>query len=415
MNAEEQATPEASLTQLRRMVEISRLLTSTLDLYELLQLIVQTAAELLESEAGSIMLLDQHTGELYFAASSGTNPGALEQVIVPMEGSIAGTIFKTGQPLIVENVAQDSRHYQGVDQQIRFETRSILGVPLQVRERSIGVLEVLNKCDGTPFDPVGVQTLQTLAAQAAVAIENARLVTELQSAYTRLADLDKIKSDFIGIASHELRTPLALVLGYAGMLREQASPELHQQADAVLRNATRLQGIIEAMTNLSYLESGEVKLNLAPCVLQALVREVCADWQPFAEAKQQSLRMRLPETPMQLEVDHDRIVIALTNLLNNAVKFTPEGGRIEVAVRSVTGAVAVSVADSGIGIPKSELERIFEPFYQVGDTLTRRHEGIGLGLAVARGMVTLHSGRLWVESVEGLGSRFTFTLPQWRA
>lgn len=415
MNAEEarNANPSQALAeeQLRRMVEISRLLNSTLDLSELLQLIIQAATEMAEAEAGSIMLVDRRTGELYFAASTGSSSEDLRKVAVPMEGSIAGTIFKSGQPLIVGNVARDPRHYVGVDRRIDFETRSILGVPLQVRERSIGVLEVLNKLDGSSFDAGDVQVLQTLAAQAAIAIQNARLVAELRETSRRLAEVDKIKSDFISIASHELRTPLALVLGYAELLREQASDALGQQADAVLRNATRLQSIIESMTNLSYLESGEVKLDKERCVLQELVHEVCADWQALAEGKHLTLRVRLPENPITVELDRARMTIVLTNLLNNAVKFTPEGGRIEVALRSQTGMVAVSVADSGIGIPKEHLERIFEPFYQVADHMTRRHEGIGLGLSVAKGMVELHGGRIWAESLEGLGSRFTFTLP----
>ncbi len=402
---------EQKVMRLERMVYISRQLSSTLNLDDLLELIIETAAELLQAEAASILLEEKRTGELYFAAATGSSSEELRQVEVPMDSSIAGKIYRTGDPLIVEDVASDPSHFGGVDERIRFQTRSILGVPLQVRGQTIGVLEALNKCDGTPFNDDDVEILQTLASQVAVAIQNATLVTELRAAYKRLSELDKIKTDFISIASHELRTPLTLVLGYANFLQDQASDELKAQAAGVLRNATRLQGIIEAMTNLSYLESGEMQVQAETFILQELIEDVCADWRAVASAKRQVLNVKMGTTPLHVELDRAKVGIVLTNLLNNAVKFTPEGGKIEVAVRPQTGKVAVSVTDTGVGIPAEQLDRIFEGFYQVEEHMTRRHEGVGLGLTIAKGMVELQGGRIWVESVPGRGSRFTFLLP----
>ncbi|MBN2007373.1 MAG: GAF domain-containing sensor histidine kinase [Anaerolineae bacterium] len=400
------------VAQLERMVTVGHLLNSTLDLSELLELIIKTAAELVDAQTASIMLVDERTGELFFAAATGETQEKLRQVkvTVPIEGSIAGAIYRTGEPAIVDDVRDDSRHYSGVDRSISFHTQSILGVPLQVRNRRIGVLEALNKLEGAHFDQDDVRVLSTMASHAAVAIENARLVARLRDANRRLSDLDRMKSNFISIASHELRTPLTIVQGYASFLRAQASSNMSTELDMVLKGAGKLQAVIDQMTNLSYLNAAG-DLTKEEFVLQQVLQEVCQEWQSLAETHSLTLRVKFPPAPIYVNGDVKRITLAMNNLLNNAVKFTPEGGHIEVAIAMHTGRVSVSVSDTGIGIPKEELTRIFDGFYQVEDHLVRHHEGLGLGLAIAKEVVTLHGGRIWAESIEGRGSRLIFTLP----
>ena len=167
---------EKTVERLERMVNIGQMLNSTLDLSQLLETIIRTAAELVGTQAASILLVDERTGELFFAASTGSSREELREIKVPVVGSIAGTIYKTGEPVIVEDVSGDSRHYTGVDQSISFQTRSLLGVPLQVRTRCIGVLEAINKLNGERFAEDDIHTLSTMASHAAIAIENARLV-----------------------------------------------------------------------------------------------------------------------------------------------------------------------------------------------------------------------------------------------
>lgn len=186
--------------RLQRILQISQILTSTFDLDQLLHLILSAATELTNTEAASIMLLDEGGTELRFAASNGRAMSKLASMRVPISGSIAGSILMAGKPMVIEDVKHDPRHFDGVDKQLDFESRSILGVPLLLRERGIGVLEALNKVDNTAFTEEDGQLLMTLAAQAAVAIENARLVTALQKAYAQLNRVDQIKSDFIAIA-----------------------------------------------------------------------------------------------------------------------------------------------------------------------------------------------------------------------
>jgi len=402
---------ERRVATLERILRISQILTSTLQLEPLLQTIIQAATELTDTQAGSIMLVDKNTGELRFEAASGSKREEVKRVTVPLEGSIAGWIVQEGKPLMIPDVRQDPRFYTRVDETTDFETRSILGVPLQVKGEVIGVLEALNKTGDGIFTQADVHTLSTLAAHAAIAIENARLVTEIQKAYEELSELDQLKSEFVAIASHELQTPLTIILGYASFLKQEATGTASEQLDIVLRSALRLRSLINDMINLRHIETGEAELELEQLSLNELVTTITAEFASLAEAKKQTIRIQLASQLPIVKADREKLHLVLANLLSNAIKFTPEGGSIQVAVEAKGNEVWVSVRDTGIGIPPREQERVFDRFYQVEPSLTRRFEGIGLGLSIAKGMVELHGGRIWVESVEGMGSSFTFALP----
>jgi signal transduction histidine kinase len=398
--------------RLQRILEISQILTSTYDLDELLQIILASATELTKTEEASILLLEENGVELRFAATTNKDRDTLMSLRVPVDSSLAGTILRSGEPMVFDDVQQDSRHFDGVDKQIAFESRSMLGVPLLMRDRSVGVLEAVNKLDSSAFSEEDGQVLMTLAAQAAVAIENARLITALQKAYEQLNRVDQIKSDFIAIASHELRTPLGLILGYAAMLKEDLrNPDTAEQLDVVMNSALRLRDLIDDMVNVQHIEEGKAKLVLTEFVLQDVVQRVVEAVRELYAAKEQEMLINLPPQPLSLMADREKIMLVINNLLTNAIKFTDARGRIMVSAERKNGEVQVHVADTGIGIPAREVDRIFERFYQVEPHLTRTHGGLGLGLAIAKGMIELHGGKIWVESVEGLGSRFSFSVP----
>jgi signal transduction histidine kinase len=402
---------ERRVATLERILRISQILTSTLELDPLLQTITQAATELTDTEASSIMLVDKNTGELRFEAVSGSKREEVKRITVPLEDSIAGWIAREGKPLTIPDARKDPRFYTQVDETTDFETRSILGVPLQVKGEVIGVLEALNKTGDEIFSQDDMHTLSTLAAHAAIAIENARLVAEIQKAYEELSELDRLKSDFVAIVSHELQTPLTVILGYASFLKKETTGAASEQVDAVLQSALRLRSLINDMINLRHIETGEAELELERLSLNELATTITAEFASLAEAKKQSVNIQLASQPPIVEADRQKLHLVLANLLANAIKFTPEGGRIQVEIKTKGNEVWVSVRDTGIGIPPSKHERIFDRFYQVEPSLTRRFEGMGLGLSIAKGMVELHGGRIWVESVEEMGSAFTFALP----
>jgi len=407
------AACEREIRRLNRLVEASLMINSTLELQPLLNIIMDFAAELTEAESASIMLYDQDTNELHFVASTTDNPVAprLLRIPVPLEGSVAGTILRENRVIVLDDVTADPRHYRQADSMSGFATRSLIGVPMRFKDHPIGVLEAVNRREGHWTDE-DRSNLLVLASQAAIAIENARLIQQLQKAFNELDQLDKLKNDFIAIASHELRTPLSVILGYATFLKEDAQGEVGEHATAVLNSAIRMRNLIEDMTNLRYLKLGEGELVREHIPLAAIVQSAQNDVESLAQAKGHILRVQIPDISLVVVADRIKIGMALTNILNNAIKFTPSGGQITLTCERKPQAVWIVVRDSGIGIPQDQLTRIFEEFHQVEDHMTRRHGGMGLGLAIAKAVIEAHGGRIWAES-EGpnRGSTFYINLP----
>jgi signal transduction histidine kinase len=396
---------------LSRLLEISVTLNSTLEPDRLLNFILETAADVLDCEGASIMLYDEKRGELIFAAATASDTKKLAKIPVPLEGSIAGTIFRENRPLIINNVADDPRHFTQVAKQVKFQPKSLVGVPMHIRDNTMGVLEALNKHNGK-FSQKDAQYLYIIASQAAVAIHNSRLLQALQRAYDEVSKLDKLKSNFMAIASHELRTPLGLILGYATFLQEKAHGELSKHASLVLNSALRLQTLVEDMTNMNLLKVGSTELSMNKIPIQAPIKEAFSAVKSTGEAKGQRLRVDLPPEPLFVKADPEKLELVFINLLNNAVRFTPAEGQISVRAYSAGNDVWVETSDTGYGIPPDELESIFKEFYQVEDHMTRRIGGLGLGLAIARGLVVLHGGRIWAESGgPGTGATFKIVLP----
>ncbi len=401
---------EHKVAVLTRLSEISAVLNSTLKVKPLLNLIMEAAVETLETEAASVLLWDHKSNDLRFAATtSRTGAQTLVGTSVPLEGSIAGTSLRENRPVTVENVAQDPAHYKGIDQATEFTTHSILAVPMRSRDRVIGVLEAVNKRK-LPWTQDDLNYLSIIAAQAAVAIESAQLVTALQKANDELSQLDKLKSDFIAIASHELRTPLGVILGYTSFLQETDDDEVREFATKVVASALQLRRIIEDLTNLRYMEQNEGTLHREAMPLSDFLNEIIHDLVSLVEAKRHQLQYTIPDPALRVAIDRIRMGMALSNVLSNAIRFTPEGGRISVG-SEVRGdhEVWITVADSGLGLARENQERVFERFFQVENHMIRHEGGLGIGLSIARAMVEAHGGRIWATS-PGLNQGTTFTI-----
>jgi len=402
---------QRELDILGRLLEIGRVMNSTTRLEPLLDYIMHTAEEITGSEAASILLVDPNTGDLRFTAATGHARDELIGMVVPLKGSIAGTIVAEDRALIVSDVTRDPRHYRGVDEEVAFQTRSILGVPMRIKDRLVGVLEVLNKSGGE-YDEEDIRNITILASSAAVAIENAQLIRSLKEAYEELNQVNKLKSDFIAIASHELRTPLGIILGYAAVLQEEAQPPADAYTDALFKAALKMRTLVEGMTNLRYIQLEEGEMHLEPVALRELMREAYEQAQEFAGTKDQIYLCEEAPPDLFVLADRAKAVLALSNVVDNAVKFTPPGGAVILSARRRNGEAWVTVRDNGYGIPADQLERIFAPFYQVEDPLTRRYGGLGIGLTITRAVMERHNGRVWAESPgPGEGSRFTLVFP----
>jgi signal transduction histidine kinase len=392
--------------QLRRLVELSVTLNSTLDLDALLQLITATATELLDCEAASILLYDEKDKRLFFAAATGSDPEELAKIPVPIDNSLAGTIFRTNQHIILSNVENDSRHYSLVSDHIKFNVKTLLGVPMPIKDRTVGVLEAVNKRNGV-FDEHDASLLAVTAAHAAIAINNARLLRATQKALQRVKEADQLKSNFLTLASHELRTPLGIILGYSTFLKEDARGELSGHASQVLTAASQMRSILDEMNNLVMLKSDEMALKPQKIAMEDILTYACEGIKDIAAARRQNLIYNFSEEAYIVHVDIDKTALALGNILSNAIRFSPEGTDITIGVTKAGNQVLSWVQDRGIGIPADKLQRIFEEFYQIEPPNTRHYGGLGIGLTIAKGLIEAQGGKIWAES-EGLDRGSTF-------
>jgi len=397
--------------QLLRLVELSVTLNSTLDLDDLLKLITATATELLECEAASILLYDEKNPRLYFAAATGSDPAQLAEIPVPIENSLAGTIFRTNQHIILNDAELDPRHYSLVSDHIKFNVRTLVGVPMPIKDRTVGVLEAVNKHNGT-FDERDAALLSVIAAHAAIAINNARLLRTTQQALEKVKESDQLKSNFLALASHELRTPLGIIIGYSTFLKEDAKGELSDHASQVLTAARQMRSILDEMNNLAMLKSDEMILKPQKLVMQDVLVYACEGIKEIAATRNQKLIYAFPEEPFVVNVDLDKTALAFGNILGNAIRFSPQGSDITIGAIQDGNQVLAWVQDQGIGIPVDKLQKIFEEFYQIEPPNTRHYGGLGIGLTIAKGLIETQGGRIWAESEgAGAGSTFKVLLP----
>jgi signal transduction histidine kinase len=232
---------------------------------------------------------------------------------------------------------------------------------------------------------------------------------------THEREVERMKSEFVSLVSHELRTPLTSIKGYVDMLMDGDAGELKQdQVDflqVVSKNAERLVTLVTDLLDVSKIEAGAIRLNLAQLDLAGVISEVVANLRPLNESKKQNVNINLPEKMPPLTGDTGRIAQVLTNLVSNACRYTPSGGTIRVDVRPEVEFVKISVTDTGIGISPEEQKKLFTKFFRAENPDVQKVGGTGLGLWIARSLVLMHGGEITVASLPGKGSTFSFTLP----
>jgi len=400
-----------------------QIMASTLELDTLLNRVLEQIQSLLEAEGASVLLCEDvesqaEGSQLIFSAATGPSAKYLIGMRLPAGAGVAGWVVREKQSALLADVQNDARFDNDVDAVTGMSTRSLLAVPLIFKGTVLGLVEAVNKINGT-FDQHDLEALKALSNSAAIAIENARLFAteqqrakELAHALEQQRQLDRIQREFIQNVSHELRTPLALVRGHAELLEGGWLGELQsEQKDSVgviTRRARILSKLVDDIVGV--LEVEQRILKREPVDLVALVRMVMADF--ASAAKQSGLTLSAEIAPNVPFVNGDSIALrhALDNLVGNALKFTPSGGRVTVQLSQSEDAILLQVSDTGIGIPADQLDRIFERFYQVNGSTTRPYGGVGLGLSLVKEIVEAHSGHITVESQVGMGSTFTVFL-----
>jgi len=382
-----------------RLIEISRDLASTLDLDTLLNDIVHAAADITHAGAASILLYDDTARQLYFQVATDIDEPTMRGLVVPLEKSIAGWIVTNREPLRIDDAHKDERFFSDVEQSIGYETKSLLGIPLITKNKVVGVLEVVNKKRGTFTDP-DESMLTVLGAQAAVAIENARLFQQ---------------SDLIAEFVHELRTPLAsLSTATYLLLRPEMSREQTDQIVNNIHNETlRLNSLASSFLDLARLESGRVQFRKTRFSTADLIYEVRDVMMTKAQETDIQIRVDVPGDMPLLEADRDKIKQVLLNLVSNAIKYNRPNGSVILLGDFTDDEISIVVQDTGLGIPEDAIPNLFQKFFRV-----REHEGkasgTGLGLSICKQIVQGHAGRIEVKSKMGVGTSFNIFLPRSR-
>jgi signal transduction histidine kinase len=380
-----------------RLIEISRDLASTLDLDTLLKDIVRASADITHAEAASILLYDDTSRQLYFQVSTNIDEPTMRGFVVPIDKSVAGWVVSNRKSVRIDDAHQDLRHFSDIEQTIGFSTKSMLGIPLITKNKVVGVLEVLNKKRGK-FGDADESMLSVLGAQAAVAIENARLFQQ---------------SDLIAEFVHELRTPLAsLSTATYLLLRPEMSLEQRDQIVNNIHSETlRLNSLASSFLDLARLESGRVQFRRLRFSVADLLYECRDVMMSKAQENNVQIRIDVPNDMPLMEADRDKIKQVLLNLMSNAIKYNRSNGSVIVTGSFTENELVIVIQDTGIGIPDDSIPHLFEKFYRV-----REHEnkaqGTGLGLSICKQIIQGHNGRIEVKSKMGVGTSFTIHIPR---
>jgi signal transduction histidine kinase len=296
---------------------------------------------------------------------------------------------------------------------LRAGYRALLVVPLLRHTQIIGALVVRRKEPGRFFDTT-VDLLKTFAAQSVLAIQNARLFSEIEENSKQLELASKHKSQFLANMSHELRTPLNAILGYTELIVDEVYGELPSKVREVLErvqsNGRHLLGLINDVLDLSKIEAGQLTLSSESYSLEEVVQTVFGAVESLAKEKKLAFKVEVAPNLPPARGDERRIMQVLLNLVGNAIKFTDQG-EVTIKASADDGFFTLAVCDTGPGISELEQAKIFAEFHQTDNSSTRKKGGTGLGLAIAKRIIEMHGGRIWVQSVEGKGSTFSFTLP----
>ncbi|MEM4251656.1 MAG: ATP-binding protein, partial [Candidatus Bathyarchaeia archaeon] len=437
-----QRKQEERIGYLLKLLESTRAVNSQWGLEQVLEKIAAESARLVDGEPGGIGLVEEN--KVVFKRVWKQDRWVDTRIEFPLGQGVAGKVAASGKSILVNDPKRDARiiYPELVEE---YSVQGFVEVPVFDRsERVVGVLEVRRRPGGSELTDGHRQLIESFAHHAAVAIENANLygaleeknlmivesLKEIEKLYEneqqvnrRLQQLDRMKNNFMAVTSHEMRTPLTVLKGYLETLTEGYFGALtagqQKRLSICLKTLDRLVGSLNVILEMLRIEEQRLVLKRERVDLCELLQQICDELEVFLEQRHQSFSLDFAEGAVMVDADREKMALVFLNLLQNAIKFTPDGGVIRVRCCRLETGVEVVVEDDGIGLDEEELERIFDKFYTTEDATTHSSgtyqfgaRGVGLGLSVARSYVEAHGGSICAESEgRGKGSRFRVRLP----
>ena len=417
--------PPAELEQrLQTLFHVARILASEPDLEQMLPAFLSALIETVPAaDAGVILLYDQAEDRLCVKSTCGLEWEIMQHLRLAPGEAMSGKVFQSGQAELystaeetaaaMENLTPENRTVYEAATAGLHQPQGAICVPLIQGENKVGTLILQSLRQPGQFSPTDLTFLRAVADLIAISITSTRLAEDLRTAQS-LTEANRLKAELLSTLAHEMRTPLTSIKGYStALLMEEASFSVETQREfleIIDEECDILQDLIHDLLESSVIDAGLLKLEPQPVILPRLAKEVVSDI--AHRSRQHRFVVDFPEGFPIVEADPLRIMQVIRNLLDNAMKYSPQGGLIVIRGEAHADEVAVSVADQGVGIAPEHLNRLFEKFFRVKSGLARNVVGSGLGLPIARTIVESHGGRIWAESKVGQGTTLFFTLPQ---
>lgn len=408
-NAQLYHQSEQHAVELEILYEVGERITATLSLDEMLQIIVDYAAQLVNADRSLVVLLNTEREKLVDIVGHGYSQAQLQaHTFEELQSGITGWVIQEKIPTFTNDLQKDPRQQGLALQSVRRSgDQSAAIAPLLIEEQVLGTLTLINGPAKPAFTSADLNLVTMLASLAAASIQKAQLYQAAQEA-------DRLKSAFLASMSHELRTPLNSIIGFTGILLQglvgDLNEEQHKQLGMVMNSARHLLALINDVLDISKIEAGGLDLAEERFDMRQAIERVAQAISPLVDRKGLELIVEVAPEVGPFMGDQRRVEQILINLANNAIKFTDEG-YVRIKSEIVGGQLVTQVTDTGIGIRPEDVRKLFKPFRQIDTGIARMHEGTGLGLAICDRLVTMMNGKIWVESQWGEGSTFTFTLP----
>jgi signal transduction histidine kinase len=407
---------EHRLHDLTTLQEISSVISSEPVWEQIFRKIVSSTTQSFSADLCAILLYDEKTNELV-TQSGAYFTGGYEAVMLSIpvndQASTTAQVFRSGEAFMSPDASIDPRIKSQTAR--LWDLRSVLLIPLRAENRVIGVIRI-GKHQANYYTKDHMRLATLIAHQAAVIIENAQLYESLRDTKTELENLNRIKNEFISIVSHELRTPITAIKGFVKVILHGDTGKLNPQQEKFLKivdqSIDRLTLLIAEFLDISRIESGQMNMSLGEVDPKQLVETAVEKFKAEGERKNIKITVKLPDKLPAVNADKERLAQVFDNLISNSVKFTPSGGEITVSAEDKGDYALFKVADNGIGIAAKDHKKIFDKFFQVDSGPARSMPGAGLGLAIAKSIVEMHGGQLWVESELGKGAAFLFVVPR---
>jgi signal transduction histidine kinase len=407
---------EERCRELETILRFTALISSSLRIEDVLNYAMKWAEEFMDAEASTVYELDEEKKELFIRIARGKKKESVERIKFELGQGISGHVVQTGQPMVIQDVRKEKRFSPKFDRITGFRTRSMICVPLILRGKTIGALQVLNKKSGDLFTQIDVELLTSMSQQIAVAMENAKLyrrlekrfelnARELKTAQDKLILSERLvaMSHLVQGVAHEIRNPITTIGGFARRIKRilKKDPEVDKYLSAILEESERLESLVRQVHEYTSV----LAATLAMDDIRATLHEVVNKFEPIAQQQGVSLVTKIDESLPLTRMASAQITTALSNIVENALEAMPNGGELVLEAKQRNSQLFIKILDTGYGIRQEYLSSVYDPFF------SSKTHGAGLGLAMVYQIVKNHDGEITIQSQEGKGTSVTIQLP----